>query len=144
MRARTQAAFRSPIVHVAAPLTPVLLSLCLSHSLSFSVYSTLLLISSLFYAGRTGFMTACYLMYAGLQPDAQSALHFFAVQRTRNAKGVTIPSQIRYTHYYDRVLKVGTHIGEARRCRGNRRVDKRREEKRRMRANLGGDAQNEQ
>ena len=46
-------------------------------------------------------MIACYLVYARLCRDATSALDFFARKRTQNAKGVTIPSQIRYVHYFD-------------------------------------------
>jgi hypothetical protein len=33
------------------------------------------------------------------------ALHFFATMRTANAKGVTIPSQIRYVGYFEEYLR---------------------------------------
>jgi len=54
--------------------------------------------------GRTGFMIACYLMYCEFSSNAEHALRYFAVKRTHNAKGVTIPSQIRYVHYFDKYL----------------------------------------
>jgi len=50
--------------------------------------------------GRTGTMIASYFVYSGLD-DAAGSLAFFGKQRTSNAKGVTIPSQIRYVHYFD-------------------------------------------
>ena len=55
--------------------------------------------------GRTGFMIACYLLYCGLFSEAEEALRFYAIRRTKNAKGVTIPSQIRFCHYYQRLLQ---------------------------------------
>jgi len=55
--------------------------------------------------GRTGFMVACYLLYSGLLTDADSALRYFAVKRTQNEKGVTIPSQRRYTWYFHELLR---------------------------------------
>jgi len=56
--------------------------------------------------GRTGTLIACYLLYYRHSPDAESALNFFAVQRTQNQKGVTIPSQIRYVHYFDKYCRI--------------------------------------
>ena len=58
--------------------------------------------------GRTGFMIACYLLYSGMFTEAEEALRFYAVRRTKNAKGVTIPSQIRFTHYYQKLLQSHT------------------------------------
>ena len=58
--------------------------------------------------GRTGFMIACYLLYCGMFTEAEEALRFYAVRRTKNAKGVTIPSQIRFTHYYQKLLQSHT------------------------------------
>ena len=58
--------------------------------------------------GRTGFMIACYLLYSGMFTEAEEALRFYAIRRTKNAKGVTIPSQIRFTHYYQKLLQSHT------------------------------------
>jgi len=55
--------------------------------------------------GRTGMMIACYMLYANMQPDAESALEYFAKKRTQNEKGVTNPSQIRYVHYFSDYCK---------------------------------------
>jgi len=55
--------------------------------------------------GRTGFLISCYLIYANSWFNADRALRFFAVKRTKNQKGVTIPSQRRYVGYFDRVLR---------------------------------------
>jgi phosphatidylinositol-3,4,5-trisphosphate 3-phosphatase/dual-specificity protein phosphatase PTEN len=50
--------------------------------------------------GRTGTMIACLFVYLGLT-TAHEALMLFGRQRTSNAKGVTIPSQIRYVRYFE-------------------------------------------
>eukprot|EP00823_Brevimastigomonas_motovehiculus_P005559 TRINITY_DN4133_c0_g1_i1.p1 TRINITY_DN4133_c0_g1~~TRINITY_DN4133_c0_g1_i1.p1 ORF type:complete len:1108 (-),score=344.27 TRINITY_DN4133_c0_g1_i1:179-3502(-) len=55
--------------------------------------------------GRTGLMIASYLLYDGVFPNADYALRYYAIKRTTNASGVTIPSQIRYVYYYDRLLQ---------------------------------------
>jgi len=55
--------------------------------------------------GRTGLLIACYMLYTGLFPTATQALKYYAIRRTQNRKGVTIPSQIRYVHYYERCLR---------------------------------------
>eukprot|EP00466_Bigelowiella_natans_P009358 jgi/Bigna1/49074/estExt_Genewise1.C_380078 len=55
--------------------------------------------------GRTGFMIACFLMYTNPWFDAERALRLFAVKRTKDQKGVTIPSQIRYVHYFHQYLR---------------------------------------
>lgn len=59
--------------------------------------------------GRTGVMIACYLLYAGIcaSGKAEDALLMFAKLRTKNGKGVTIPSQIRYVKYFERMLSAG-------------------------------------
>jgi len=56
--------------------------------------------------GRTGFLICCYLLYNGFSPNADHALRYFAVRRTKNAKGVTIPSQLRYVHYFEKILQL--------------------------------------
>jgi phosphatidylinositol-3,4,5-trisphosphate 3-phosphatase/dual-specificity protein phosphatase PTEN len=56
--------------------------------------------------GRTGFLISCFLLYQGMFTDPALALRFYAIRRTKNAKGVTIPSQIRYVHYFGRYLQL--------------------------------------
>jgi len=55
--------------------------------------------------GRTGTMIACYFVYCGMG-TAEEALTLFGKMRTSNSKGVTIPSQIRYVHYFDRYCRL--------------------------------------
>ena len=59
--------------------------------------------------GRTGLMVACYLLHAGIAETATEALQIFAQKRTSNGKGVTIPSQIRWVHYYEWLLRNALH-----------------------------------
>jgi phosphatidylinositol-3,4,5-trisphosphate 3-phosphatase/dual-specificity protein phosphatase PTEN len=54
--------------------------------------------------GRTGTVIACYLLYAGAVTTAADALMYFAQHRTKNAQGVTIPSQRRYVSYFAEYL----------------------------------------
>lgn len=55
--------------------------------------------------GRTGMLIACVLLFTAQSPTADAALRHFAVKRTHNKKGVTIPSQQRYVHYLEQCLK---------------------------------------
>jgi hypothetical protein len=52
-------------------------------------------------------MVAAYLLHSGFKPTAQRALSYFGDARTANAQGVTIPSQMRWVHYYEHILKHG-------------------------------------
>lgn len=52
-------------------------------------------------------MICAYLIYNNEQPNAEESLNYYATSRTKDKKGVTIPSQIRYVHYFDIAFKNG-------------------------------------
>jgi phosphatidylinositol-3,4,5-trisphosphate 3-phosphatase/dual-specificity protein phosphatase PTEN len=57
--------------------------------------------------GRTGLVISSFLLHTKKCRTAREALEIFGTRRTFNGKGVTIPSQIRYVHHYEKV--VGEH-----------------------------------
>ena len=56
--------------------------------------------------GRTGLLITCFLVYCGEWSTADEALRFYAFARTQNQKGVTIASQIRWVHYWEKYLSL--------------------------------------
>ncbi len=46
-------------------------------------------------------VVASLLLRLGVAPNATEALELFGRERTHDGKGVTIPSQMRYVHYYE-------------------------------------------
>jgi phosphatidylinositol-3,4,5-trisphosphate 3-phosphatase/dual-specificity protein phosphatase PTEN len=55
--------------------------------------------------GRTGLIIAAYLIYSGQCVTAQDALDVFAEMRTKDGKGVAIPSQKRYLTYFAEIMR---------------------------------------
>lgn len=60
--------------------------------------------------GRTGTMICCLLLFLREFERSDDALHFYAEKRTLNEKGVTIPSQIRYVHYFEQYFLSGARL----------------------------------
>jgi len=57
--------------------------------------------------GRTGVMISCWMLYSRQWSSPEDAMRFYAATRTRDKKGVTIPSQIRYIRYFATFLRYG-------------------------------------
>ena len=55
--------------------------------------------------GRTGTFICCLLLYLNLLETAEECLLYYGLLRVGNIKGVTVPSQIRYVHYFETILK---------------------------------------
>ena len=60
--------------------------------------------------GRTGTMICCLLVFLKEFSNCDDALKFYAEKRTLNEKGVTIPSQIRYVHYFEKYFLSGANL----------------------------------
>ena len=55
--------------------------------------------------GRTGTMICCLLLYMNTFETAAECLQYYGMMRAENGKGVTIPSQIRYVNYFEKIIK---------------------------------------
>jgi hypothetical protein len=55
--------------------------------------------------GRTGVMIMAFLVYSGACATVDEALATYGTARTRNGKGVTIPSQVRFVRYFAELLE---------------------------------------
>ena len=55
--------------------------------------------------GRTGTMITCFLLFSGLCENTDEAVKLFGNVRTRDGRGVTIQSQLRYVRYFERLLR---------------------------------------
>ncbi|KAF9980498.1 hypothetical protein BGZ75_008356 [Mortierella antarctica] len=56
--------------------------------------------------GRTGVMICAFLVHCGATAD--DAIKLYGEKRTHDGCGVTIPSQLRYIHYYEQFLESRT------------------------------------
>jgi len=52
-------------------------------------------------------MIAAWLLFTGLWETAQEALDYFGYVRCGDYNGVTIPSQRRFVHYFERIKTYG-------------------------------------
>ena len=55
--------------------------------------------------GRTGTLISCLLLYMNVFNTVDECLLYYGLMRVANAKGVTIPSQIRYVQYFEKIFK---------------------------------------
>ncbi|KAI8887301.1 phosphatases II [Backusella circina FSU 941] len=55
--------------------------------------------------GRTGTVICALLLYMHNAKDANEAIAIYGKERTHDMRGVTIPSQLRYIHYFDTMMK---------------------------------------
>ena len=55
--------------------------------------------------GRTGTFICCLLLYLNFFETAEECLLYYGLLRVGTVKGVTVPSQIRYVHYFENILK---------------------------------------
>lgn len=56
--------------------------------------------------GRTGVMICALLCYIQFYPSARQIIDYYSIIRTKNNKGVTIPSQRRYIYYFAKLREL--------------------------------------
>lgn len=56
--------------------------------------------------GRTGLMICAWFLFSRMWPTPDDALKYYALARTYDQKGVTIPSQLRYVRYFHESLNM--------------------------------------
>ena len=54
--------------------------------------------------GRTGTFICCLLLYLGILDTADECMKYYGLMRVGAEKGVTIPSQKRYVHYFEHMV----------------------------------------
>ncbi|CAD8131429.1 unnamed protein product [Paramecium pentaurelia] len=54
--------------------------------------------------GRSGTAICCYLLYSGRFSNAEEALFYYDKQKHLNGGGITMPSQLRYVQYFEKIL----------------------------------------
>lgn len=59
----------------------------------------------LIFQGRTGMAIAAYLTFSQTCANADESLKLYAEKRTKDMKGVTLPSQRRYVLYFEQFLR---------------------------------------
>ena len=55
--------------------------------------------------GRTGTFVCCLLLYMNTMNTADECLAYYGLMRAGDGRGVTIPSQIRYVYYFEKMVK---------------------------------------
>ena len=55
--------------------------------------------------GRTGTFICSLMLYMNILSTANECLAYYGMMRAGDGKGVTIPSQIRYVHYFEKIVK---------------------------------------
>ena len=55
--------------------------------------------------GRIGTFISCLLLYLNIFDTAAQCLDYYVMMRSEDGKGVTIPCQIRYVYYFEKIIK---------------------------------------
>ena len=55
--------------------------------------------------GRAGTFICCLLMFMRVFKTADECLQYYGMMRMESGKGITVPSQIRYVEYFEKILK---------------------------------------